>query len=74
MDITLFIVNMINKILQAKINNYIKNIKKEKMVYSKSAMSKARAKISPELFRELNEGLIKDIYEDKEEVKLFKHY
>ena len=29
-------------------------------------------KISPELFRELNRFFIKDIYEDKNEIKLFR--
>ena len=33
-------------------------------------MSKARLKISPELFIDLNEGMLEDIYEDKEEIKL----
>ena len=43
-------------------------------VYSKSAISKARVKISPELVRELNNGFLQDIYEDKEEVKLYREF
>lgn len=58
--------------MQREINNFIKDVKKEPIKYGKSAMSKARVKISPELFVNLNEGLLKDIYEDKEEIKL--HY
>jgi hypothetical protein len=73
-DLILFMMNMVNKTLQREINDYIKNIKREKIKYQKSSMSKARMKISPELFKELNRELIKDIYEDKEEIKLFKNF
>jgi len=73
-DITIFMMNMVSKTMQREINNFIKNVKKKKMSYSKSAMSKARLKISPELFKELNNGFIQDIYEDKEEVKLYRGF
>jgi len=73
-DITLFMMNMVSKTMQREINDFIENVKKKKMSYSKSAMSKARAKISPELFKELNYGLIQDIYEDKEEIKLYRGF
>ena len=73
-DIVLFMMNMVSKTMQREINDYVKNVKKVQMTYSKSAISKARLKISPELFRELNDGLVKDIYEDKEEVKLYKGF
>jgi len=71
-DLTLFMMNMLNKTMQSELNSFIKNIKKKKITYSKSAISKARVKISPELFINLNKGLVEDIYEDKEEIKL--HY
>ena len=73
-DLILFMMNMVNKTLQREINDYIKNIKKEKIKYCKSSISRARMKISPALFAELNRELIKDIYEDKEEIKLFKNF
>ena len=41
---------------------------------SSLGMHKARAKISPELFKKLNYGFVQDIYEDKEEVKLYKGF
>ena len=73
-DLILFMMNMVNKTLQREINDYIKNIKKEKIKYCKSSISRARMKISPALFAELNRELIKDIYEDKEEIKTFKNF
>jgi hypothetical protein len=36
-------------------------VKKDTIKYGKSAMSKARIKISPELFIDLNEGMLDDI-------------
>jgi len=57
--------------MQRELNDYIKDVKKEPIRYGKSAMSKARLKISPELFIDLNEGMLEDIYEDKEEIKLY---
>jgi len=73
-DLVLFMMNMVNNTLQREINDYIKNIKKETITYDKSSMSKARMKISPQLFQELNRELTKDIYEDKEDVKTFKNF
>ena len=70
-DMTLFMMNMVNKTMQREINDFIKNVKKKPIKYTKSAISKARLKISPELFRELNNEFIQDIYEDAEEVKLY---
>lgn len=70
-DMTLFMMNMVSKTMQREINDFIKNVKKTKDSYDKSSISKARLNISPELFKDLNEGLLLDIYEDEEEVKLF---
>ena len=56
--------------MQKELNDFIKNVKQEPIKYGKSAMSKARVKISPELFIDLNKGMLEDIYSDKEEVKL----
>jgi len=70
-DIVLFMMNMVNKTMQREINDFIKEVKKEPIKYGKSAMSKARLKISPELFIDLNEGLVEDIYEEKEDIKLY---
>jgi len=69
-DLVLFMMNMVDKTMQKELNDFIKEVKKEPIKYGKSAMSKARLKISPELFINLNEGLLEDIYEDKEEIKL----
>jgi len=71
-DLVMFMMNMVNKTMQRELNDFIRDVKKEKLSYGKSAMSKARVKISPELFVDLNEGMIEDIYSDKEDVKL--HY
>ena len=71
-DLVLFMMNMVNKTMQRELNDFIKNVKKEPIEYGKSAMSKARLKISPELFVDLNEGMLEDIYENKDEIKL--HY
>ena len=38
-DLILFMMNMVNKTLQREINDYIKNIKREKINYQKSSMS-----------------------------------
>lgn len=70
-DIVLFNMNMVNKTMQKEINSYIKEVKNKKMTYDKSAMSKARQKISPSVYENLNSKLIDEIYEDKESVKLF---
>ena len=69
-DLVLFMLNMVNKTMQKELNDFIEIIKKEPIKYKKSAMSKARVKISPELFIDLNEGMLEDIYSDKEEIKL----
>jgi len=71
-DLVLFMMNMVNKTMQRELNDFIKDVKKEPIKYGKSAMSKARIKISPELFIDLNEGMLEDIYKDKEEIRL--HY
>jgi len=73
-DMTLFMMNMVSKTMQREINDFIKNVRKKPISYTKSAISKARVKISPELFRELNDGFVQDIYEDKEEVKLYRGF
>jgi len=73
-DMTLFMMNMVSKTMQREINDFIKNVKKKPISYTKSAISKARVKISPELFMELNDGFVQDIYEDKEEVKLYRGF
>jgi hypothetical protein len=70
-DMTLFMMNMVSKTIQREINDFMEKVKKKKIKYDKSSISKSRANISPELFKELNDGFISDIYEDKEEVKLF---
>jgi hypothetical protein len=69
-DLVLFMMNMVNKSMQKELNDYIRNVKKEPIRYGKSAMSKARIKISPELFINLNKEILEDIYSDKEEIKL----
>jgi len=71
-DLVMFMMNMVEKTMQRELNDFIREVKKESIKYGKSAMSKARVKISPELFVDLNEGMIEDIYSDKEDVKL--HY
>ncbi len=73
-NMTLFMMNMVSKTMQREINDFIKNVKKKQISYTQSAISKARLKISPELFRELNNGLLQDIYEDKEEIKLYRGF
>ena len=71
-DIVLFQLNMVNQSMQKEINSFFKEVKKEKIKYDKSAMSKARQKISPSLYEDLNSRFIKEIYEDRESVKLYK--
>lgn len=73
-DITLFLMNIVNRTLQREINDFIINVKQKRMVYKKSSMSKARMKISPQLFQELNRELIKDIYVEIDEIKTFKNF
>jgi len=70
-DIVLFQLNLVNQSMQKEINSYFKEVKKEKIKYDKSAMSKARQKISPSLYEDLNSRFIKEIYEDKKSVKLY---
>jgi len=70
-DIVLFNMNMVNQTMQKELNSYFKEVKKEKIKYDKSSMSKARQKISPSVYEALNERFIKEIYEDKEEIKLY---
>jgi len=70
-DIVLFQLNIVNQSMQKEINSFFKEVKKEKMKYDKSAMSKARQKISPSLYEDLNRRFIREIYEDKKSVKLY---
>jgi len=70
-DIVLFQLNMVNKSMQKEINSYLKEVKKEKIKYDKSAMSKARQKISPSLYEYLNSRFLKEVYEDKKSIKLY---
>jgi len=60
--------------MQTEVNNFIKNVKQKSMKYGKSAISKARVKISPELFIDLNRGMLEDIYSNKEEIKLYHRF
>jgi len=60
-DLALFMMNMVNKTMQIELNNFIKDVKQEPIKYGKSTMSKARVKISPELFIDLNKGMLEDI-------------
>jgi len=53
-------INIVDKTMQRELNDFIKEVKKELIKYEKSAMSKARLKISPELFVNLNEGMLED--------------
>jgi len=57
--------------LQTSLNDFFKNLKETESKYTKSSYTKARAKISPSLFIELNNELIQDYYEDTNGVKLF---
>lgn len=66
--------NMVSKTMQREINDFIKRVKRQSISYNQSAISKARSKMSPALFKELNRGFIQDIYEDREEVKLYKEF
>ena len=43
-DIVLFNMNMVNQTMQKELNSYFKEVKKEKIKYDKSSMSKARHK------------------------------
>ena len=70
-DIVLFQLNIVNQSMQKEINIFLKEVKKEKKKYDKSAMSKARQKISPSLYEDLNSRFIREIYEDRESVKLY---
>ncbi len=70
-DMILFMMNMVSKTMQREINDFMKNVKDKSESYDKSSISKSRINISPELFKELNDGVVESIYKDKEEIKLF---
>jgi len=73
-DIAAIILRNNKRSLQVNINEFVKKLKESKEKYSKSSYTKARAKISPSLFVELNNRLIKSYYEDKEDIKLYKEF
>lgn len=68
--IVLFILNQIKKSNAAEIdssNTFLENVKK----FTKSALSKARLKLSPKAFIELNNLLTEEFYRNKSTVKHF---
>jgi hypothetical protein len=62
---------MPNKTLQIEIDDFFKEFVKNVDSYDKTAFSKARLKVSPEVFRELNRMWLQDIYNEEKGIKLF---
>ena len=62
--IFLFILNLLRRSIPKELNSFCKNIKIEKT--TRSAVTQARAKISPSAFVELNDVLIEQFYEDND--------
>lgn len=62
----LFTLNMAKKTLQLELSNFFKNVLKMDGSISKQAILEDRLKISPHAFIELNDAIVKTIYEDGE--------
>lgn len=70
----LFTLNMAKKTLQLEISNFLKNVLKVDESISKQAILEDRLKISPHAFIELNDAIIKTIYDEDGEFKLWNGY
>lgn len=71
--LVVFIINQIKRSNASEINQtvyFLNNVK----IFTKSALSKARLKLSPDAFIELNEILIDEFYEKKSNHKLFLNF
>ena len=69
-DIILFELGTLKKTLSLEIQDFIKRTNKEE--FSKQAYSKAREKVNPEVFKELNEDIVEGTY--KGEHKRYEGY
>lgn len=70
----LFTLNMVKKSLQLEISNFFKEILKKDGSISKQAVLENRLKINPHAFVELNDAIIKVIYDKDGEFKLWNGY
>lgn len=70
----LFMLNMVNKSLQTELNSFFEKILKKDYSISKQAFSENRQKISPDAFVELNDAIIKVIYQECDESGLWNGY
>jgi hypothetical protein len=65
---------MINKSLQTELNSFFEKVLNKDTAISKQAFSENRQKIDPNAFIELNDRIIKVIYDECDEYKLWKGY
>lgn len=73
-ETVLFALNMVNKSLQLELNDFFRKVLKRNDSISKQAFSENRQKISPKAFIELNDSIIKTIYDKDSEFKLWNGY
>ena len=73
-DTILFMLNMINKSLQTELNSFFEKVLNKDTAISKQAFSENRQKIDPKAFIELNDRIIKVIYDECDEYELWNGY
>lgn len=73
-ETVLFALNMVNKSLQLELNDFFRKVLKRNDSISKQAFSENRQKISPKAFIELNDSIIKTIYDKDSKFKLWNGY
>jgi hypothetical protein len=73
-DLIFFMLNLNKKTLQIELDNFMKNIKGAKTLFTKQAFSEARQKISPNAFIYLKDAVIKKIYKDEGDYDTFRGY
>jgi hypothetical protein len=73
-DTILFMLNMINKSLQTELNSFFEKVLNKDTTISKQAFSENRQKIDPKAFIELNDRIIKVIYDECDEYELWNGY
>jgi hypothetical protein len=73
-EISMLILKNGKKTSQVNIDEFQEILGDEEMSYSKSAYTQARAKISHELFIDMNNQIVKDYYKDKDGIKLYKNF
>lgn len=73
-ETVLFMMNMVKKSLQLELNSFFDTVLKKDNSVTKQAYSSARQNIKPELFIDLSDSVVKGVYEECDDYKVWNGY